>query len=106
MAATIRSRSRVLRPRVNPGDRYLSRVVKYIPTEVIMAYVASIGFVKTLAGTQQRLWSWVIAVRLADSHSFVDHARRVSGRSAYAYPPINRCHDGIRGLDVCDWWAV
>jgi hypothetical protein len=42
MAATIRSRSRVLRPRVNPGDLYLSRVVKYIPTEVIMAYIASI----------------------------------------------------------------
>jgi phosphoglycerol transferase MdoB-like AlkP superfamily enzyme len=64
MAATIRSRSRVLRPRVNPGDLYLARVVKYIPTEVIMAYVASIGFVKTLAGTQQRLWSWLIAISL------------------------------------------
>ena len=42
MAATIRSHSRVLRPRVNRDDLYLSRVVKYIPTEVIMAYVASI----------------------------------------------------------------
>jgi hypothetical protein len=50
MAATIRSRSRVLRPRVNPGDLYLSRVVKYIPTEVIMAYVAAIGFVKRWRG--------------------------------------------------------
>lgn len=64
MAATIRSRSRVLRPRVNRDDLYLSRVVKYIPTEVIMAYIASIGFVTTLAGTQQRLWSWVIAISL------------------------------------------
>jgi hypothetical protein len=61
---TIRSRSRVVKPRVSPGDLYLSRVVKYIPTEVIMANVASIGFVKTLAGTQQRLWSWVIAMSL------------------------------------------
>jgi hypothetical protein len=64
MAATVRSRSRVLRPRVNRDDLYLSRVVKYIPTEVIMAYIASIGFVKTLAGTQQHLWSWMIAMSL------------------------------------------
>jgi hypothetical protein len=60
----VRSRSRVLRPRVNRDDLYLSRIVKYIPTEVIMAYIASIGFVKTMVGTQQRLWSWATAMGL------------------------------------------
>jgi hypothetical protein len=64
MIKTPRSRSRVLRPRVNPGDPYLSRVVKYIPTEIIMGYVAAIGFIKTLAGTQQHLWSWLVAATL------------------------------------------
>ena len=48
------------RPTAEPSDSYLSRVVTYIPTEIIAAYVALSGYVKSLTPGQQD--GWVVAI--------------------------------------------
>jgi phosphoglycerol transferase MdoB-like AlkP superfamily enzyme len=49
------------RPTAEPSDSYLTRVVTYIPTEIIAAYVAISGYVKSLPLGQQYLWFVAIA---------------------------------------------
>jgi hypothetical protein len=52
------------RPTAKPDDPYISKVVKYVPTEVIAAYVALSGFIKLLPGPQQFTWFCVVSVFL------------------------------------------
>lgn len=52
------------RPKVKPTDPYVSKVVKYVPTEVIAGYVALSGFIKLLPGPQQFTWFCVVSIFL------------------------------------------
>jgi hypothetical protein len=56
---------------VNRTDTYMSRVLKYIPSEIVMAYVAIDGILRTcynpnVWADRQMLWklSWIIAAIL------------------------------------------
>jgi hypothetical protein len=49
------------RPTAGTADSYLSRMVIYIPTEIIAGYVAVSGFIKGLPPQQQFLWFCVVA---------------------------------------------
>jgi phosphoglycerol transferase MdoB-like AlkP superfamily enzyme len=54
------------RPKVQPTDSYFTKIVKYIPTEVIAGYVTLSGFI--LGGSdnqqQQLLYFWVVFTAL------------------------------------------
>lgn len=52
------------RPMANTGDPYLSKLVAYIPTEMIAAYVTVSGFIKSLPPTLQNLWFWIVSLIL------------------------------------------
>lgn len=52
------------RPTASAGDSYVSKMVTYIPTEIIAAYVAITGFIKALPGPQQFPWFCAIAIGL------------------------------------------
>ena len=47
---------RAKRPRVNRDDGYFTKLVKYIPTEVITAYAAMSGLIKSLPENQRLTW--------------------------------------------------
>ena len=50
------------RPKVEPSDPYLSKLVKYIPADVIAAYVAIYGFIKLLETKEQQfVWHSIVA---------------------------------------------
>jgi hypothetical protein len=50
------------RPTAASGDSYVSKMVIYIPTEIIAAYVAVSGFIKGLPLRQQFTWFCIVAV--------------------------------------------
>lgn len=50
------------RPTAAPGDNYVSRMVIYIPTEIIAAYVAVSGFIKALPARQQFPWFCAVSI--------------------------------------------
>lgn len=50
------------RPTALPSDSYVSKMVVYIPTEIIAAYVAASGFIKGLPLRQQFAWFCIVAV--------------------------------------------
>jgi hypothetical protein len=54
------------RPKAEPTDSYLTKIVKYIPTEIIAAYVTLSGFI--LGGSynqqQQLFYFWVVFIAL------------------------------------------
>jgi hypothetical protein len=54
------------RPKAEPTDSYLTKIVKYIPTEIIAAYVTLSGFISGgLYTDQQRLfYFWVVFTAL------------------------------------------
>lgn len=52
------------RPTAARSDSYLTRIITYIPTEIIAAYVAVSGIVKSLPDSQQFLWFSISAVAL------------------------------------------
>jgi hypothetical protein len=52
------------RPTVKKTDPYLAKLVKYIPTEVVMAYVAASGFIKSSANGHQFMWFCIVSVTL------------------------------------------
>lgn len=52
------------RPTASSGDSYVSKIVTYIPTEIIAAYVAVTGFIKALPGPQQFPWACAVAIAL------------------------------------------
>ena len=54
--------TRMKRPTAARTDSYLSRMVTYIPTEIIAGYVAVSGFIKTLPAPRQ--FAWFCAVTL------------------------------------------
>lgn len=54
----------IKRPTVKQDDTYLTKMVKYIPTEIVAAYVALSGFIKTLPLNQQFMWFCIAAVAL------------------------------------------
>jgi len=54
----------IKRPTVKRDDSYLTKMVKYIPTEIVTAYVALSGFIKALPENQQFTWFCVAAVAL------------------------------------------
>ena len=49
------------RPTAGSGDSYVSKMVVYIPTEIIAGYVAVSGFIKGLPPTQQFLWFCIVS---------------------------------------------
>ncbi len=49
------------RPTAASGDSYVSKMVVYIPTEIIAGYVAVSGFIKGLPPKQQFLWFCIVA---------------------------------------------
>jgi len=49
------------RPTAGTADSYLSRMVIYIPTEIIAGYVAVSGFIKGLPSQQQFAWFCIVA---------------------------------------------
>lgn len=49
------------RPTAEPSDSYLTRVVTYIPTEIIAGYVAITGYIKSLPAAQQFGWFAAVA---------------------------------------------
>jgi hypothetical protein len=49
------------RPTATTGDNYLSKMVVYIPTEIIAGYVAVSGFIKGLPPRQQFTWFCIVA---------------------------------------------
>ncbi len=52
------------RPKAKAEDAYLAKIVKFIPTEVIAAYVAISGFIKALPLQHQFLWFAIVSVFL------------------------------------------
>jgi hypothetical protein len=52
------------RPTVKKDDTYLTKMVKYIPTEIVAAYVTVSGFIKGLPPPQQYRWFCIAAVSL------------------------------------------
>jgi hypothetical protein len=52
------------RPKAKPGDPYVSKLVKYIPTEIIAGYVALSGFIKLLPAPQQFTWFCIVSIAL------------------------------------------
>ena len=52
------------RPKAKAGDSYQSKLVKYIPTEIIAGYVALSGFIKLLPGPHQFTWFSIVAIFL------------------------------------------
>jgi hypothetical protein len=52
------------RPTAKPNDPYVSKVVKYVPTEIIAGYVALSGFIKLLPGPQQFTWFCIVSIFL------------------------------------------
>src|SRR5262245_53939626 len=52
------------RPMADAHDPYLAKIVKFIPAEVIAAYVAVSGFIKALPSQHQFLWFSIVSVFL------------------------------------------
>jgi hypothetical protein len=53
------------RPKVQPTDSYLTKIVKYIPTEIIAAYVTLSGFIVGGSDNQPQLfYFWVVFIAL------------------------------------------
>ncbi len=52
------------RPTAEKSDNYLSRMVTYIPTEIIAGYVAISGFIKTMPAPRQFPWFCVTSLAL------------------------------------------
>lgn len=52
------------RPKAKTDDHYLSKLVKYVPMEIIAGYVALSGFIKLLPGPQQLTWFCVVSIFL------------------------------------------
>ena|SRR6266550_1784577 len=52
------------RPTVKANDSYSSKLIKYIPTEIVMGYVALSGGIKTFANGQEFTWFCVISITL------------------------------------------
>ena len=52
------------RPTAGTADSYLSRMVIYIPTEIIAGYVAVSGFIKGLPPKQQFTWFCIVAIAM------------------------------------------
>jgi hypothetical protein len=52
------------RPTAAASDSYVSKMVVYIPTEIIAGYVAVSGFIKGLPLGRQFLWFCIVAVTL------------------------------------------
>jgi uncharacterized membrane protein YccC len=57
--------SKTRRPKVKDSDPYLEKIIKFIPTDIVAAYVVASGLVKMIP-TQERqvLWSWIVAIAL------------------------------------------
>jgi hypothetical protein len=51
------------RPTVKRNDPYVAKLVKYIPTEVVMAYVAASGFIAT-ADSHKVMWFCIVSITL------------------------------------------
>jgi hypothetical protein len=52
------------RPKVQPTDSYFTKIVKYIPTEIVAGYVALSGFITLLPEPQQFIWFCVVSIVL------------------------------------------
>ena len=68
------------RPTAAPSDSYLTRIVTYIPTEIIAGYVAITGYIKSLPPAQQYGWFAVTAgALLVTTPIWIMSAARDSG---------------------------
>lgn len=76
------------RPKARADDPYVSKLVKYIPTEIIAGYVALSGFIKLLPGPQQFTWFCVVAVfLLVITPLYLSVATSESGKkNSWAHP--------------------
>ncbi len=46
---------------IKAGDRYISRLLKNIPSEIIATYLAVEGLLKSeIAGTESKVWLWIV----------------------------------------------
>jgi hypothetical protein len=54
------------RPKVQPTDSYFTKIVKYIPTEIVAGYVALSGFILGGIDSQQEqyIYLWVVSIAL------------------------------------------
>jgi hypothetical protein len=61
-AQVIQGSSGMKRPTAEKSDNHLSRMVTYIPTEIIAGYAAISGFIKTMPPPRQFLWFCVTSL--------------------------------------------
>jgi hypothetical protein len=52
------------RPKANANDPYLAKIVKFIPVEIVAAYVAISGFIKALPLQHQFRWFAIVSLFL------------------------------------------
>lgn len=77
------------RPTVGNADGYLSRMVIYIPTEIIAGYVAVSGFIKGLPSKQQFTWFCIVSiVMLVLTPLYLAYATSSPGRKKTVSHPL------------------
>jgi hypothetical protein len=79
-----------IRPHIESGDDYFAKVIKYIPAEIVAAYVAATGVIETAKGTIPfHTLQWVIAgVLLVLTPLYILKFAGVSGQPPPVYQAI------------------
>ncbi len=81
--------TRMKRPTAARTDSYLSRMVTYIPTEIIAGYVAVSGFIKTLPAPRQFAWFCAVTLfLLVLTPLYLRYATAKSGRKRNVSHPL------------------
>ncbi|MEW5911873.1 MAG: hypothetical protein AB1814_04910 [Thermodesulfobacteriota bacterium] len=52
--------AKVQQPYKKKGDDYLARVAKYVPSEIIAAYITAIGLISTVAEPRLKWWLYLV----------------------------------------------
>ena len=77
------------RPTAGTADSYLSRMVIYIPTEIIAGYVAVSGFIKGLPPKQQFTWFCIVSIAmLVLTPLYLAYATALPGRKKSISHPV------------------
>ena len=77
------------RPKVQPTDSYLTKIVKYIPTEIIAGYVTLSGFILGMDDPQQFIYFWVVSIVLLILTPLYLHvATSESGKKSSLHHPV------------------
>jgi hypothetical protein len=77
------------RPKVQPTDSYLTKIVKYIPTEIIAGYVTLSGFILGMGDQQQFIYFWLVfIVLLILTPLYLHVATSESGKKSSLHHPV------------------